>query len=58
MITHVKRGLLCAATALAVLFPTVTPAHADEEVRLLEGIAALPVAEEVRAGYDRDKGCL
>lgn len=48
------RGLVCTATALAALFLAVTPAHADE-TRLLEGIAALPVEEEIRAGYDRDK---
>lgn len=55
MIPYAKRGLLCAATALAALFTTIAPAHAVEETRLLEGIAALPVAEEIRVGYDRDK---
>ncbi|MFE6223005.1 HNH endonuclease family protein [Streptomyces sp. NPDC057854] len=54
MPSNFKRGLLCATAALAALAPTVTPAHADE-TRLLEGIAALPVAEEIRAGYDRSK---
>ncbi|MFE7548033.1 RICIN domain-containing protein [Streptomyces gardneri] len=54
MITNVMRGLMCAAAALTALSTTVTPAQADES-RLLEGIASLPVAEEIRTGYDRDK---
>ncbi|MFB7655007.1 MULTISPECIES: HNH endonuclease family protein [unclassified Streptomyces] len=53
MLKTVLRGL--AAASLAVLPLTVsTPAHAADTLSLTDAIAALPVADESRAGYDRD----
>ncbi|MFJ3519864.1 hypothetical protein [Streptomyces sp. NPDC090131] len=52
MIKNMRRGLMAAALTFAVLAPT-SPAHADE-VTLIDGITALPVAEEIRDGYKRE----
>ncbi|MFB7260675.1 HNH endonuclease family protein [Streptomyces nojiriensis] len=52
MITSFRRGLLASALAFAVLAPA-SPAQADE-VTLIDGITALPVAEEIRDGYKRE----
>ncbi|WP_122614675.1 HNH endonuclease family protein [Streptomyces sp. Tu 4128] len=53
MLKTVLRGL--AAASLAVLPLTIsTPAHAADTLSLTDAIAALPVADESRAGYDRD----
>ncbi|WP_327388987.1 MULTISPECIES: HNH endonuclease family protein [unclassified Streptomyces] len=52
MITNFRRGLLAAALTFAVLAPAA-PAQADE-VTLIDGITALPVAEEIRDGYKRE----
>ncbi|MFD9078181.1 HNH endonuclease family protein [Streptomyces erythrochromogenes] len=52
MITNFRRGLLAAALAFAVLAPA-SPAQADE-VTLIDGITALPIAEEIRDGYKRE----
>ncbi|MEY2233850.1 HNH endonuclease, partial [Streptomyces sp. BF23-30] len=52
MITNVRRGLMAAALAFAVLAPA-SPAQADE-VTLIDGITALPVADEIRDGYKRE----
>jgi hypothetical protein len=53
MLKAVLRGL--AAVSLAVLPLTVsTPVHAAETLSLTEAVAALPVADESREGYDRD----
>ncbi|MEW2434335.1 HNH endonuclease family protein [Streptomyces caniferus] len=51
MVRNVRSGVVAAALAFAVLAPA-GPARADE-VTLLDGIASLPVAEEVRDGYQR-----
>lgn len=50
---NLRLGLLAATMALAALAPTTSSAHAGQ-VTLLEGIALLPVADEVRTGYVRD----
>ncbi|MFG2546378.1 HNH endonuclease family protein [Streptomyces sp. NPDC048594] len=53
MLKTVLRGL--AAASLAVLSLTIsTPAHAADTLSLTDAISALPVADESRAGYDRD----
>ncbi|MGW8747615.1 HNH endonuclease family protein [Streptomyces sp. NPDC055794] len=53
MLKTVLRGL--AAASLAVLPLTIsTSAHAADTLSLTDAIAALPVADESRAGYDRD----
>ncbi len=52
MIKNLRRGLLATALAFAVLAPA-SPAQADE-VTLMDGITALPVAEDVREGYKRE----
>ncbi|MFE5517328.1 HNH endonuclease family protein [Streptomyces virginiae] len=52
MITNFRRGLMAAALAFAVLAPA-SPAQADE-VTLMDGITALPVADEIREGYKRE----
>lgn len=52
MIKNLRRGLLATALAFAVLAPA-SPAQADE-VTLMDGITALPVAEEIREGYKRE----
>ncbi len=52
MIKTLRRGLMAAALAFAVLAPA-SPAQADE-VTLMDGITALPVAEEIREGYKRE----
>ncbi|MER7763807.1 HNH endonuclease family protein [Streptomyces sp. NPDC097619] len=52
MIKNLRRMLLSSMCAFAVLAPA-SPAHADE-VSLVDGIVALPVAEEVRDGYRRE----
>ncbi|MEU6459934.1 HNH endonuclease family protein [Streptomyces sp. NPDC047065] len=53
MLKTVLRGL--AAGSLAVLSLTIsTPAHAAVTLSLTDAISALPVADESRAGYDRD----
>ncbi|MGW1765139.1 HNH endonuclease family protein [Streptomyces sp. NPDC002073] len=52
MIKNIRRGLIAAALAFAALAPAGTPAYAAETT-LLDGIAALPVAEEIRTGYAR-----
>ncbi|MFE1198417.1 DUF1524 domain-containing protein [Streptomyces olivaceoviridis] len=55
MITNIRRAVVAVVMALAALVPTTaSPAHADQ-IRLLEGIASLPVEPEIRTGYDRDK---
>ncbi|MFK0016349.1 HNH endonuclease family protein [Streptomyces sp. NPDC091027] len=52
MIKNLRRGLMAAALAFAVLAPA-SPAQADE-VTLMDGITALPVADEIRDGYKRE----
>ncbi|MFB7810878.1 HNH endonuclease family protein [Streptomyces virginiae] len=52
MIKNLRRGLMAAALAFAVLAPA-SPAQADE-VTLMDGITALPVADEIREGYKRE----
>ncbi|MFD0055924.1 HNH endonuclease family protein [Streptomyces sp. NPDC127168] len=53
MLKTMLRGL--AAASLAVLPLTIsTPAHAADTLSLTDAISALPVADESRAGYDRD----
>ncbi|MEV5513887.1 HNH endonuclease family protein [Streptomyces flaveolus] len=53
MLKAVLRGL--AAASLAVLPLTVpAPVHAADTLSLTEAVAALPVADESREGYDRD----
>ncbi|WP_371591678.1 GmrSD restriction endonuclease domain-containing protein [Streptomyces virginiae] len=52
MIKNLRRGLMAAALAFAVLAPA-SPAQADA-VTLIDGITALPVAEEIRDGYKRE----
>ncbi|MER5570355.1 HNH endonuclease [Streptomyces goshikiensis] len=51
-IKNLRRGLLSSALAFAVLAPA-SPAQADE-VTLMDGITALPVAEEIRESYKRE----
>ncbi|MFH8577098.1 HNH endonuclease family protein [Streptomyces zaomyceticus] len=51
MIKNLRRGLVAAVLTFAALAPT--PAHADE-FTLMEGIASLPVADEIREGYKRE----
>ncbi|MDO0936483.1 HNH endonuclease family protein [Streptomyces sp. DG2A-72] len=48
---HLLRAGLVAITSLAVTAPT---AHAEETLPLHSAVAALPVADEDRTGYDRD----
>ncbi|MFJ3842263.1 HNH endonuclease family protein [Streptomyces sp. NPDC090054] len=52
MIKNLRRGLLATALAFAVLAPA-SPAQADE-VTLMDGITALPIADEIREGYKRE----
>jgi hypothetical protein len=53
MVKALSRGL---AAALAVLsFTTSPPAHAAETLPLTDAVAMLPMADENRSGYSRDK---
>jgi hypothetical protein len=53
MLKSVLRGL-AAATLSALPLTVSAPAHAAETLSLTEAVAALPVADESREGYDRD----